>query len=134
MSEFASKTLHCIEGTSDKVYQIVLESNPNGTFNVLARWGRRGSTLQEQVKKKGVSVPSAMLTMENLLSAKRKKGYTEIDLTKDIGKAAKVQPKAFATPMILPKKAAPFIPAPPAPKKDDDFFVPVGNTNRRIKE
>ena len=69
MSDFASKTLHCVEGESDKVYQIVLESNPNGTFNVLARWGRRGSTLQEQFKQKGASVYSAMLTMESLLSA-----------------------------------------------------------------
>ncbi len=86
MPDFASTTLHLQEGTSDKVYQVTLCTSVvggKGKYDVTAKWGRRGQVMMSQKKLTCVSLDTAMDKMQELLAAKRKKGYKDLDLTKE---------------------------------------------------
>lgn len=62
------------EGTSDKVYIVsVLESN--GVYLLVAEWGRRGKTLQSQIKGHFMSDWMANHAYLELVASKQKKGY-----------------------------------------------------------
>jgi bifunctional non-homologous end joining protein LigD len=54
----AEITLHCQEGTSDKIYQVILTPAAGGWL-VNTAWGRRGATLRSGTKTKAGPVPYA---------------------------------------------------------------------------
>ncbi len=92
-------SLYYRAGTSDKVYHVQLE--PSGTgWLVNAQHGRRGGTLTELTKTPTpVSFGVAKSTYDDLVSQKKKKGYTPGALA---GKSAAVSTAPPATPMLLP--------------------------------
>ena len=68
-------TLHCTEGTSDKLYQLWLEAQGDG-FMVQAQWGRRGGPMQSGSKTtKPVALAEAEKLYEKTLKDKMAKGY-----------------------------------------------------------
>lgn len=58
METAAEITLHCQEGNSDKVYQVIL-TPAGGGWLVNTAWGRRGSTMSTGTKTKAGPVPYA---------------------------------------------------------------------------
>lgn len=70
----ASVSLHYQYGTSDKVYKCVVTMD-NGTYTLTAFWGRRGKTMQSQVKGNYPFHWIAVREMHNLAGTKQAKGY-----------------------------------------------------------
>jgi bifunctional non-homologous end joining protein LigD len=66
--------LYFRQGSSDKVYYVQLE-NLDDKWSVEAQWGRRGSTLQSDVKANGVPYEEAKRVYERILREKTGKGY-----------------------------------------------------------
>jgi predicted DNA-binding WGR domain protein len=65
------------EGSSDKVYIVgVYESA--GVYLVVAQWGRRGKTMQSQIKGRFTSDWHAHQSYLNLVSQKQEKGYNAV--------------------------------------------------------
>ena len=62
------------EGTSDKVYIASVMEN-NGVYEVVGEWGRRGKTLQSQIKGRYTTDWQAHNAYLNLVDSKRVKGY-----------------------------------------------------------
>ena len=74
-----SITLYFRDGSSDKVYQAVVQPQDAG-FVVNFAFGRRGSTLQTGTKTaKPVDYPSAIKVFDKLVREKMAKGYTPGD-------------------------------------------------------
>jgi predicted DNA-binding WGR domain protein len=67
--------LRFVEGTSDKVYKILVEQNKDGTYSVTALWGRYGKSKQSQVKADGVDKYRAFAVADELMHSKLDKGY-----------------------------------------------------------
>ncbi|MEM6286571.1 MAG: WGR domain-containing protein [Bacteroidota bacterium] len=66
------------QGTSDKVYEVDLRE-VDGGVEVVARYGRRGASLREEVKTKTpVSRAEADALFDRLVQSKTKKGYAEV--------------------------------------------------------
>lgn len=65
------------EGTSDKVYIVSVYEN-NGVYMVVAQWGRRGKTLQSQIKGRFTSDWQAHGAYLDLVSQKQTKGYNAV--------------------------------------------------------
>jgi len=63
-------SLHCTVGTSDKLYDMQLLPQPDGTWTVTAQHGRRGSTLKHLVKLKGATFHAASRKFDELLNEK----------------------------------------------------------------
>lgn len=70
----ASISLHYIGGTSDKVYRAEVTMK-DGTYTLTGHWGRRGKSLQSQVKGTYQFHWDAVREMHNLVSSKTRKGY-----------------------------------------------------------
>uniref|UniRef100_A0ACD5GP07 WGR domain-containing protein n=1 Tax=Desertifilum tharense IPPAS B-1220 TaxID=1781255 RepID=A0ACD5GP07_9CYAN len=71
-------TLHCQEGSSDKVYEVDL-CQTEGGYLVNFRYGRRGTTLKEGVKTTTpVPLAQAEKVFDKLVSEKTKKGYHDV--------------------------------------------------------
>jgi len=71
-------TLRFVEGSSDKQYTVAIQPAGDG-FNVVASWGRTGSTMQTAVKTAApVTLEKARTVADNLLKEKRRKGYTDV--------------------------------------------------------
>jgi bifunctional non-homologous end joining protein LigD len=70
-------TLRFVEGSSDKQYSVTIQ--PSGdSFDVVAAWGRTGSTMQTAVKTATpVPLEKAQALANKLLDEKRRKGYTD---------------------------------------------------------
>jgi hypothetical protein len=70
------------EGSSDKVYILVMSKNPKGRYEVTAYYGRRGKNMR--VDKKGVYVDKwhGLGTLNRFLSEKVQKGYIKINENK----------------------------------------------------
>ena len=67
---------HNTTGNSDKVYKVSVLKFPDGTFGVVAQWGKNGGTLAQQVKHTGLkSQGLAQAEANGLQSAKMQKGY-----------------------------------------------------------
>lgn len=62
------------EGTSDKVYHVTLTLT-DGVYTLSAQWGRRGKTLQSQVKGNYTSDWQATRAFHDLVASKTRKGY-----------------------------------------------------------
>lgn len=80
MSVISRVTLGLREGSSDKVYQVVViqvQPAPAPCFNVIASWGRRGGPYAHAVKASRVTAAGADRTVAKLLGDKRKKGYQD---------------------------------------------------------
>jgi bifunctional non-homologous end joining protein LigD len=70
-------TLHCTEGTSDKLYVMWIEAE-NGGFMVKAQYGRRGGPMANAPKtKKPVSREEAQKVYDKKLKEQRGKGYRD---------------------------------------------------------
>src|SRR5688500_12831550 len=70
-------TLYFKEGSSDKVYQAIIEPKGSG-FLVNFAFGRRGSTLNTGTKtQQPVDLASAEKLFEKLVREKKAKGYAE---------------------------------------------------------
>lgn len=69
----AQTSLWYYGGTSDKVYVITVTDN-GGVVTVKAEWGRRGKTMQSQIKCV-TSRPEAMKEFYGLRASKTAKGY-----------------------------------------------------------
>jgi predicted DNA-binding WGR domain protein len=61
-------------GTSDKVYIVTLLLT-NGVYSLHAQWGRRGKTMQSQVKGNYYSEWTARREFHTLVASKTSKGY-----------------------------------------------------------
>lgn len=70
----ASMNLWYFQGTSDKVYKVVLTMK-DGIYTLTAFWGRRGKTMQSQVKGEYPFHWDAVREMHNLVATKTGKGY-----------------------------------------------------------
>lgn len=70
----ASVHLWFIGGTSDKVYKAEVTMQ-DGTYTLTAHWGRRGKTMQSQVKGNYPFQWIAIREMHNLVGTKTSKGY-----------------------------------------------------------
>lgn len=70
----ASISLHYIGGTSDKVYKAVVTMT-NGLYTLTGHWGRRGKSMQSQVKGTYQFHWDAVREMHNLAASKQRKGY-----------------------------------------------------------
>lgn len=70
-------TLRFVEGSSDKQYSVTIQ--PSGdSFDVVAAWGRTGSTMQTAVKTASPApLEKAQALANKLLDEKRRKGYTD---------------------------------------------------------
>jgi bifunctional non-homologous end joining protein LigD len=66
--------LYFRQGSSDKVYHLQLEGE-NDQWSVRAQWGRRGSSLQSDVKATGVVYEEAKRAYDRILREKMGKGY-----------------------------------------------------------
>ena len=71
-------------GSSDKVYLVKLIKSAGGNFMLRAEWGRRGKSMQSQVK--GVFASSlgtgewdAKRAFHSLVASKTAKGYKVVD-------------------------------------------------------
>lgn len=70
-------TLRFVQGSSDKQYTVTLQSN-GAAYDVVASWGRTGSTVQTAVKNTSpLQLEEATAVAERLLNEKRRKGYTD---------------------------------------------------------
>jgi len=69
---------HCQRGTSDKVYMACIRENPDGTYSVIGKWGRRGNTLQQSIKLSGATLADAESKAQVLFHDKLKGGYVDI--------------------------------------------------------
>ncbi len=69
----AQTSLWYIGGKSDKVY-VITAIDTNGVVTVKAEWGRRGKTMQSQIKVV-TSRPEAMNEFYSLRASKVAKGY-----------------------------------------------------------
>jgi predicted DNA-binding WGR domain protein len=73
-------TLHCQEGTSDKVYEVDLCQTGKDRYVVNFRYGRRGTNLKEGTKTtQPVSLTQAQQAFDKLVGEKTKKGYRELN-------------------------------------------------------
>lgn len=66
--------LYFQEGSSDKVYDVRIESDGDG-YSVHFSYGRRGSNMTEGYKVQGVSEAEARKEYDKLVQSKTKKGY-----------------------------------------------------------
>jgi bifunctional non-homologous end joining protein LigD len=66
--------LYFRQGSSDKVYHLQL-AKENDQWSVHAQWGRRGSSLQNDVKANGVAYEEAKRVYDRILREKMGKGY-----------------------------------------------------------
>ena len=66
--------LYFRQGGSDKVYHLQLE-NVQDRWSVQAQWGRRGSTLQSDLKTSDVPYEEAKRVYDRILREKTGKGY-----------------------------------------------------------
>ena len=72
-------------GNHDKVYNIAIKEDHrwaaygSGGYEVIAEWGPRLGVLKSQVKYSGNSRVLARLEFDNLVKAKRNKGYRSIN-------------------------------------------------------
>jgi hypothetical protein len=74
-------SLYFREGTSDKVYDLELypdvEGDPDTTWLVVARYGRSGGKLKEEIKGTGLDYSDAKTLYDRVLAEKLKKGYKQ---------------------------------------------------------
>ena len=69
------------EGSSDKVYIAEVVQRGDGYYEVRGHWGRRGKTMQSQVKSVHVTEWQATAAYQGLVSQKVEKGYRVTDRT-----------------------------------------------------
>lgn len=84
---------HCYNPVQnkDKVYMCgVRQSDDNGkpTWTVIAKWGRRNNTLQNQIKGTFPSEAQALQSMQSVWKSKASEGYLEIESTEYKNKMA----------------------------------------------
>jgi hypothetical protein len=65
------------ERNHDKVYHIAVAARPDGKFDVLCRFGRRGSGMQDFVAGEGLSISSARNIASDKASEKKFENYQE---------------------------------------------------------
>jgi hypothetical protein len=77
LAEKESFDLHKLDKARnhDKVYHIAIAERPDGKFDVLCRYGRRGSGLQDFVAEEAVSISSARNIMYAKVSEKESDNY-----------------------------------------------------------
>lgn len=63
-------------GTSDKVYLVQLIKTVGGNFMLRAEWGRRGKSMQSQVKGVFDGEWDARRAFHDLVASKTNKGYS----------------------------------------------------------
>lgn len=79
MKNLSPVTLRFVEGASDKQYSVQIVANGDG-FNVVAAWGRTGSSQQSAVKNADpLSIEKAQALADKLLGEKRRKGYSDAE-------------------------------------------------------
>jgi len=74
MGRFKSIRLEFIEGSSCKEYRLSIEASGEN-YDVLAAWGRIGSTLQSGSKASGVTLATAQKIYDKIVKEKTAKGY-----------------------------------------------------------
>jgi predicted DNA-binding WGR domain protein len=71
--------LYFQEGRSDKIYIVDLRLNEEGKWEVFAQWGRRGRSMQSQIKIRTKWYFDAAKEYRKLVLAKKDKGYLVLD-------------------------------------------------------
>lgn len=64
------------EGSSDKVYIAQVFQRGDDYYEVRGSWGRRGKTMQSQVKSQHATEWQATHAYQSLVASKQDKGYT----------------------------------------------------------
>lgn len=91
-------TLHCQEGSSDKIYEVDLCQTEGDRYIVNFRYGRRGTTLKEGVKTtEPVPLAQAEKVFDKLVSEKTKKGYQDVSAPLEATSAPETAPKVTYT-------------------------------------
>ncbi len=80
-----NRAAHYFNSGSDKIYIVSIRRTYNSDYAVIAKWGRRGRTFQEQQKNIFSSFGGAEQWAENLFNTKLAKGYVDIDSSKYTG-------------------------------------------------
>lgn len=70
---------HYNEGTSDKVYMSCVRQDNKGLWVVLGKFGRRGKTMQCNIKLTTANEAAAVLEQEKIFKKELSKGYRDID-------------------------------------------------------
>ena len=110
MPEFTTTTLWFHKGTSNKIYQPVLEEW-NGAWRLSGRYARRGGKVQRDVKGVGMSWLGGLAAYRSLVSDKLNKGY-KVDETA----ALRAEPEEAGVippvviPVVVPKVVLPVLP------------------------
>ena len=110
---------HNTDGTSDKVYIVTMQI-VNGTYNVVAHYGRRGKRPKKVVKVTNGSEWAAKDAMEKLIREKFEKGgYVDIDNPNYRGSVTRstVGPYLVREGATEVPKPTPVTPAPKPPVK-----------------
>jgi predicted DNA-binding WGR domain protein len=80
MSAKINRASHYAKGNSDKVYVVSIRRSSSGGFDVVASWGRRGSSPQSsQVKSHYNELSSADMAAFDVFMKKMRKGYVDIE-------------------------------------------------------
>jgi len=88
--------LHCGMGGSDKVYIVQTEKDGHN-YNVIAQYGRRGSTLNLTNQGAYMDIEAATRTHASVVQKKITKGYNRVDAN-------------FALNALMPKHTSPVSP------------------------
>lgn len=75
----ARSLLWFCHGSSDKVYRAEVTQNPNGSYTLTAFWGRRGKSMQSQIKGVYGSHWMVMQAFHGLVASKTVKGYRQVE-------------------------------------------------------
>lgn len=71
----AETNLWYYEGSSDKVYRATVTREGEDRYKVTGKWGRRGKTMQSQIKGTFSNERDAMIAYRGLVAEKTNKGY-----------------------------------------------------------
>ena len=69
---------HAEQGPSDKIYISSIRDNIDGTWSMVGKWGRVGSTIREKVRFTG-TMKQAFLEMQRVFRKKEERGYVNIE-------------------------------------------------------
>jgi bifunctional non-homologous end joining protein LigD len=92
------------QGSSDKVYNVWIESTPRGFYDVKFSYGKRGSTLKSDAKASAVSQRRAQEVLDAIVSEKTGKGYRRVTTAAGGSPTEPIHQGIVMTPVEAQKK------------------------------
>lgn len=65
------------DSKSDKLYEVTVVKRPDGKYDMVASWGRRGNAMQSKMYVEGATYHTALSKAEEMIRSKKAKGYWE---------------------------------------------------------